>query len=116
MNPSNLFDIALSSVIFAFPKRMIVDGYLKIRKFINSRLKSKDSSKEAADKNNIADESQTLSELDLRFREACKAVEKSTILHQNQSLEFYGLYKQALFGDCDFSNPGRSDIVKLKKW
>jgi hypothetical protein len=116
MNPSHVIDLVLSSIIFALPKKLLVDSYLKVRKLINSRFRSKNSSKEAEDAIDIANESEILSELDLRFREACKAVQKSSYLSHQQSLEFYGLYKQALIGDCTFTNPGLGDIVKLKKW
>jgi Acyl-CoA-binding protein len=116
MSASALIDLALSSFIFAFPRKYIIDNYLKVRKLIKSTFKSKKSNTESDNLAENQDGTSLTPELDAKFKEACKVVERSSFLSHQQLIHLYGLYKQALMGDCTRPKPSQSDIFEYRKW
>ena len=58
--------------------------------------------------------------IEILFEEAVEKVndarKNDAILPEKISLELYGFYKQACFGDCMEEEPGYFDPVKRYKW
>ena len=55
--------------------------------------------------------------MEAEFEEAKKVVEsKVDSLSQEQMLKFYGLFKQALIGDCNIESPGFLYFRANAKW
>lgn len=52
----------------------------------------------------------------LDFEAAVRAVNRRTDLDDVQSLQLYGLYKQATVGDVNRDQPSELDIVAYSKW
>lgn len=50
------------------------------------------------------------------FEKACEDVKQVTGLDNETLLGLYGLYKQALVGDCNISKPGFFDPKGSAKW
>jgi len=114
MNNDALASIVISSLIFSFPRKFPVKLYTTIKKIFKKKKKEgADSDKFASnfDSNNPEEV-----ELEQDFRKACKVVEKSASLSVEQSLEFYGLFKQSLMGDCTLLMPDPDSIEPFKKW
>src|SRR5262245_15226461 len=104
MNKELLAGIVVSSLIFAFPRKFPVQLYTKIRKFFKGKPKNTDSPAYAYDPHLTPEEAQ----IEEFFRRACKVVQNASSLSDKQQLTLYGLYKQALFGDCDKPKPKES--------
>ena len=55
-------------------------------------------------------------QLENDFQIACQVVAGLNNVSIEQSLTFYGLYKQTLVGNCNKPKPNGSDMAELKKW
>jgi diazepam-binding inhibitor (GABA receptor modulator, acyl-CoA-binding protein) len=65
--------------------------------------------------------SKNKSDLEQSFDAAVEAIRNSNENKSNgpsdeEKLQFYGLYKQATYGDCDISQPWAIQIVERAKW
>lgn len=114
MDKGTFFGILLSSFIFTFPRKFPVNLYTRVRKFLKKKGKNQESGANLSNDADIANSENP--EVELNFRLACKIVGDSSNLSDIQQLNFYGLYKQALTGDCNKPEPNGNDIVELKKW
>ena len=50
------------------------------------------------------------------FEQACINIKQVSNLENEILLELYGLYKQALEGDCNINKPGFFDLKAQAKW
>jgi diazepam-binding inhibitor (GABA receptor modulating acyl-CoA-binding protein) len=54
--------------------------------------------------------------LEAEFTSACEEIKKAQSLDNETLLSLYGLYKQALEGDCNVSKPNFFDLKGTAKW
>jgi len=114
MNSEVLVNVLLSSIIFTFPRKFPTKLYTTIKRIF--KKKKKDNSDLDKFPSNIDTSNPEEVQLEQDFRKACKIVEKSASLDVAQSLEFYGLFKQSLFGDVNIAMPDPDSIEAFKKW
>ncbi|GMS87031.1 hypothetical protein PENTCL1PPCAC_9206, partial [Pristionchus entomophagus] len=53
---------------------------------------------------------------DMSFEDACEKVKGITNISNEELLEVYALYKQAVVGDCDIPAPEETDEKGHAKW
>ena len=51
-----------------------------------------------------------------QFKKASEDIKVLEYLSDEEKLELYGLYKQALFGDCDIEKPNRLKYKEYSKY
>jgi diazepam-binding inhibitor (GABA receptor modulating acyl-CoA-binding protein) len=56
------------------------------------------------------------SKIKAEFEKACEDIKSASNLDNDTLLNLYGLYKQALEGDCNISKPGFFDLKGNAKW
>ena len=113
MKTEIFLNLLLSSVIFTFPRKFPVETYTRIRRLFKRKSKNTTEYVKNADVdyNNPKED-----QLENDFQKACKVVANLSSITTEQSLAFYGLYKQTLVGDCNKPRPHENDMVELKKW
>ena len=107
------FDILLSTLIFTIPRKKFADFFISLGNKFKRRGKGNKSIESAEEDSK---NSEKMSQLDIDFRDACKAIQKAEFLSNQQSLDLYGLYKQAIMGDNIRPLPSKTDLIETKKW
>ncbi len=114
MKTEIFLNLLLSSVIFAFPRKFPVETYTRIRRLF--KKKSKNTTTEYVKNPDVDYNNPKEVQLEHDFQKATKAVANLNSITTEQSLAFYGLYKQTLVGDCNIPKPNENDMVAFKKW
>ncbi len=109
MSPEPLASLVISSIVFGLPRMFPTKLYTIFKKLFTKKKTTKTTYESKYDPSNPQEVL-----LEKAFQKSCRVVEKASSLTTDQSLEFYGLFKQAHAGDCNKPRP--SDMVELKKW
>ncbi|EAS03860.1 acyl CoA-binding protein (macronuclear) [Tetrahymena thermophila SB210] len=104
-------NIILTGLILAYPKKFINLVYTKCKRPTKVQLTAATQQQDQLSQMQGTVKEDVL----LKFKAACKIIRKEQNTDPKDSLQLYGLYKQALVGDCNISQPSSLNYeAKLK--